>query len=84
MPVSLSNLIGYAEYRGFSFYFSLDVYASGNSCYAGSSGACGGVFRPSDITELIIKSSFSPLPTIHSSLITWEVPPGTKVQMASL
>jgi len=42
LAVSLDNLFGYAEYRGFKLFISLDVYASGNSCFDGHAGACGG------------------------------------------
>lgn len=42
LAVSLDNIFGYAEYRGFKLFFSLDTYAAGNSCYSGRSGACRG------------------------------------------
>ncbi|TAQ88748.1 hypothetical protein B7494_g2922 [Chlorociboria aeruginascens] len=39
---SLGYLFGYANYRGFHLYFTLDVFAAGNACSAGMTGACGG------------------------------------------
>jgi glucan endo-1,3-alpha-glucosidase len=42
IPAALNSLFGYAEYRGFKLYISLDVYASGDACYKGST-SCNGV-----------------------------------------
>ena len=42
LTLSLDNIFGYAEYRDFKLFISMDVYASGNACASGRSGACGG------------------------------------------
>lgn len=44
---SLNDLFGYAAYvTGFKLFISMDLWASGAACYAGSSGACGNVSPP--------------------------------------
>ena len=43
---TLGYLFGYAAYRDFKLYVSMDVYASGAACYAGST-SCNGLRLPS-------------------------------------
>jgi len=77
---SLDNLIGYAEYRNFKFYISLDVYASGNACYQGNLGACGGVGISCRCIKTELITIFSLELTIGSSKVNYKVLHGTRDQ----